>query len=86
MTTLSHSTVLACKDKTKRSHRLMRYRFIIVRSGTEVRYDISVTFGYECLTMTLPFSDHAAAYDAYLRIKRGRVTPTTLADVIEDMK
>lgn len=36
--------------------------------------------------MTLPFPDYATAYEAYLRIKRGKVTPTTLADVIEDMK
>lgn len=86
MTTLSQSEFLADKCQKKFTHRHVRYRFIIVRSDGKTRYDINVIYGDEGLTMTLPFPDYATAYEAYLRIKRGKITPTTLADVIEDMK
>lgn len=67
------------------SQRLIRYRFIRVCTNDIIRYNINVTFGEDSSTMTLPFSDHDSAYDAYLQIKRGLVTPTTLSDVITDM-
>ena len=65
---------------------LLRYRFICVRSKTTTRYDICVTLDDENLTLTLPFPDRNDAYEAYLLIKRGLVTPTTLSDVIADME
>ena len=64
----------------------IRYRLLSVRGEQGTRYEISIRLKDECSAAVLPFLNRSDAISAYRKIKNGSVTPTTLHDVIEDMK
>ena len=72
--------------KQRPDTRSVRYRLISVTSEQGTRYQISVRFQNESASALLPFSEREEAVCAYRMIKNGLVTPTTLHEVIEDIK
>ena len=74
------------RTSTKASSDLIQYRLYRVRSldGSEA-FQIQCTFRDENLTCTLNTHDAVLAQEIYARIVRGKVTPCSLRDVLEEL-
>lgn len=66
--------------------RILHYRLLTLRHGQQTRYYIQVELNGERCTVLLPCNDRTDADQIFERIRRGKVTPCTLHDVLEDMK
>ena len=72
---------------TKYRPRILRYRLLCLRrSGEDRVYCIQVKLGKEQCTGQLPCQSREYALELYKMIRRGKVTPCTLKDILEDMK
>ena len=68
------------------SSHTVRYRLLSMCQAEKTAYYIQVILDQEQCTQPLPSDNRQSAIDIFERIKRGTVTPCTLADVLEDMK
>ena len=63
----------------------IRYRFIRIRRGTETTFAIYAQYRDDQLTLPIPAQEEGRAREIYRLIVNARVTPCTLADVLEDL-
>ena len=67
--------------------RTVRYRLLRMKMNDgEWVYNVQVRFGKEQSIGRLPCQDRKRAFELYQIIRRGKVTPCTLDDILEDMK
>ncbi len=67
--------------------RTVRYRLLHMKMNDgEWVYYVQVRFGKEQSIRRLPCQNRKRAFELYQMIRRGKVTPCTLDDILEDMK
>ena len=63
----------------------IRYRLLSIQRDDTTTFFLHVHYQTDTVTLPILAATHEQARDIYARVVRGRVTPCTLSDVLEDL-